>query len=112
MPGISVSITEGTGSPVTDTTATSTASKPSGLHQERQLAKFNGVKPNFELHPKESGWRWKRDHHKLAGELWFLLKKYHHLLAWSLCITGLTQKTGVVFKITNDFKELMDFKHF
>jgi len=27
-------------------------------------------------------------------------------------ISGLTQKTGVVFKITNDFKELMDLRHF
>jgi hypothetical protein len=26
--------------------------------------------------------------------------------------SGLTQKTGVVFKITNDFKELMDLRHF
>jgi hypothetical protein len=30
-----------------------------------------------------------------------------HLIA-----AGLTQKTGVVFKITNDFKELMDLRHF
>jgi hypothetical protein len=27
-------------------------------------------------------------------------------------LTGLTQKTEVVFKITNDFKELMDLRHF
>ena len=26
--------------------------------------------------------------------------------------SGLTQKTRVVFKITNDFKELMDWRHF
>jgi len=29
-----------------------------------------------------------------------------------LSISGLTQKTGVVFKITNDFKELMDLRYF
>jgi hypothetical protein len=29
---------------------------------------------------RSAEWRWRCDHHELAKELWFLLKKYHHLL--------------------------------
>ena len=67
-----------TSSPVTGT-ATSTASSLPG-YTKRRLAKFNGVQQNFELHLKESEWRWRRGHYELAGELWFLLRKYQHLL--------------------------------
>jgi len=42
----------------------------------------------------------------------FNLNYYLHDLKEGLNSTGLTQKTGVVFKITNDFKELMDLRHF
>jgi len=38
------------------------------------LAKFNGVKVNFELHLKECEWRWKKEAETLAKELWKCLK--------------------------------------
>jgi len=41
---------------------------------KRRLAKFNGVKVNFELHLKECEWRWKKDTDTLANGLWKLLK--------------------------------------
>jgi transposase len=34
---------------------------------KRRLAKFNGVSVNFELHLKESEWRWKKYHDELAA---------------------------------------------
>jgi len=40
---------------------------------KRRLAKFNGVKANFELHLKECEWRWKKDPETLAKELWKIL---------------------------------------
>jgi len=43
---------------------------------KRRLAKFNGVKTNFDLHLKESEWRWKRKQDVLENELWKLLHKY------------------------------------
>lgn len=43
---------------------------------KRRLAKFNGVKVNFELHLKESEWRYGRDLLTLENELGNLLKKY------------------------------------
>ena len=49
------------------------------LHK-RRLAKFNGVQQHLNSISRSTEWRWRRDHHELAKELWFLLKKYHHLL--------------------------------
>lgn len=43
---------------------------------KRRLAKFNGVKKNFELHLKECEWRYDQDHGTLEKELWNILK-YH-----------------------------------
>ena len=43
-------------------------------YTKRRIAKFNGVRENFELHLKECEWRWNRDHLDLAKELWGLLK--------------------------------------
>jgi len=42
---------------------------------KRRLAKFNGVKVNFELHLKECEWRWKKDADTLTTELWKILKE-------------------------------------
>jgi len=42
---------------------------------KRRLAKFNGVKVNFELHLKECEWRWKKDADTLSKELWKILGK-------------------------------------
>ena len=42
---------------------------------KRRLSKFNGVTKNFELHLKESEWRWKRDTDELSKELWKLISK-------------------------------------
>ncbi len=42
---------------------------------KRRLAKFNGVKVNFELHLKECEWRWKKDAATLSKELWKILRK-------------------------------------
>ncbi len=36
---------------------------------KRRLRKFNGIKVNFEIHLKESEWRWKRDSEVLYNEL-------------------------------------------
>ena len=50
---------------------------------KRRLAKFNGVKKNFELHLKECEWRWGRTPDQLEKELWSLVKlhqKYQNLL--------------------------------
>lgn len=62
-------------------------SKGSGIHingienfwsfTKRRLAKFNGVKKHFELHLKESEWRYDRDSDTLEKELWLILKSYH-----------------------------------
>ena len=41
---------------------------------KRRLAKFNGVKVNFELHLKECEWRWKKEPETLSIELWEMLK--------------------------------------
>ena len=43
---------------------------------KRRLAKFNGVSVNFELHLKESEWRWKKQPDELASELWQLSDIY------------------------------------
>jgi transposase len=43
---------------------------------KRRLAKFNGSKVYFELHLKESEWRWKRNELDLEKELWDILKQY------------------------------------
>jgi len=43
---------------------------------KRRLARFNGVKKNFELHLKECEWRWKRDELYLQEDLGRILKKY------------------------------------
>ncbi len=42
---------------------------------KRRLAKFNGVKVNFELHLKECEWRWKKSKTQLEKELFKMLKK-------------------------------------
>ena len=36
---------------------------------KRRLAKFNGVRRNFELHLKECEWRWGKDTDTMTGEL-------------------------------------------
>ena len=43
---------------------------------KRRLAKFNGVKKNFELHLKDSEWRYDQDYDKLKTELWEIYKWY------------------------------------
>lgn len=43
---------------------------------KRRLAKFNGVKKNFELHLKECEWRYGRTPAMLEQELWHLYKRY------------------------------------
>lgn len=61
-------------------------SKGSGIHingienfwsfTKRRFAKFNGVKKNFELHLKESEWRYGKSHTTLKKELWNIIKEY------------------------------------
>jgi len=43
---------------------------------KRRLAKFNGVKKNFELHLKESEWRYGKKSDILEKDLWSILKVY------------------------------------
>jgi transposase len=43
---------------------------------KRRLAKFNGVKRNFELHLKECEWRWKKSPAMLRNELTKILRRY------------------------------------
>ena len=43
---------------------------------KRRLAKFNGVKVNFNLHLKDSEWRWGRNSKELEKELFPLYTKY------------------------------------
>ena len=47
---------------------------------KRRLAKFNGVRVNFELHLKECEWRYKKRPGQLYQELIVLLKRYRLLL--------------------------------
>ena len=42
-------------------------------YTKRRLAKFNGTRTNFELHLKESEWRWKKDQATMERELWKLI---------------------------------------
>ena len=61
-------------------------SKGSGIHingienfwsfTKRRLAKFNGVKKNFDLHLKESEWRYGRSYDILKTDLWRIYKSY------------------------------------
>ena len=44
---------------------------------KRRLAKFNGVKRYFDLHLKESEWRYARESQELETELWRILKWYY-----------------------------------
>ena len=44
---------------------------------KRRLAKFNGVKKNFDLHLKESEWRYGKEPAILEKELWLILKFYY-----------------------------------
>lgn len=44
---------------------------------KRRLAKFNGVSVNFDLHLKESEWRWKKQADELAIELWQLVRNFN-----------------------------------
>ena len=43
---------------------------------KRRLAKFNGVKKNFELHLKECEWRWDQSPDARVRGLWSIAKKY------------------------------------
>jgi len=43
---------------------------------KRRLAKFNGVRKNFDLHLKECEWRYGRSYQKLEKELWNIIKNY------------------------------------
>ncbi len=43
---------------------------------KRRLAKFNGVKPYFEFHLKESEWRYGKESAMLKKELWQIYKQY------------------------------------
>ena len=43
---------------------------------KQRLAKFNGVSVNFELHLKESEWRWKKQPDALANELGQIIRYY------------------------------------
>ena len=62
-------------------------SRGSGIHingienfwsfTKRRLAKFNGVKKNFNLHLKESEWRYGRSYGILKTDLWRIYKLYH-----------------------------------
>lgn len=45
---------------------------------KRRLSKFNGVKKNFELHLKESEWRYGGEPKLLEVELWNILKRLNH----------------------------------
>lgn len=47
---------------------------------KRRLAKFNGVKVNFELHLKECEWRYKKKPKQRYQELIVLLKRYRFLI--------------------------------
>ena len=47
---------------------------------KRRLSKFNGVKKNFELHLKESEWRYAREPDILETELWNIIKRGRHLV--------------------------------
>lgn len=44
---------------------------------KRRLAKFNGVSRHFDLHLKESEWRYTREPDELINELWRILKWCH-----------------------------------
>jgi transposase-like protein len=44
---------------------------------KRRLAKFNGVKKNFDLHLKDCEWRYSRDTEDLEKDLWRILKWYY-----------------------------------
>ena len=43
---------------------------------KRRLAKFNGAKVNFNLHLKESEWRWNKNHDTMVSDLTKLYKNY------------------------------------
>jgi len=43
---------------------------------KRRLAKFNGVKVNFEYHLKECEWRYNKTERQLFKELILLLKRF------------------------------------
>ena len=53
---------------------TSTGSKPSSSFTKRRLAKFNGVKINFELHLKECEWRYNKSSSLLIQNLLNLIE--------------------------------------
>jgi len=44
---------------------------------KRRLAKFNGVRKNFELHLKECEWRYDKEYSMLEKELWKIIKHYY-----------------------------------
>jgi transposase-like protein len=43
---------------------------------KRRLSRFNGIKKYFDLHLKESEWRWKKNQGEMEKELWRMLLKY------------------------------------
>lgn len=43
---------------------------------KRRLAKFNGVKKNFDLHLKECEWRYGKTAYELEKGLWNIIKRY------------------------------------
>jgi transposase len=47
---------------------------------KRRLAKFNGVKKNFDLHLKECEWRWAKKTNDLCHQLSIITKNNRHLL--------------------------------
>ena len=51
---------------------------------KRRLAKFNGVKQNFELHLKECEWRYNRALPQLLASLKLLVAKNKKLMVYSL----------------------------
>jgi len=47
---------------------------------KRRLAKFNGVKKNFDLHLKECEWRYNKNHYTLIAELGKMIKNFNTLM--------------------------------
>jgi transposase len=61
------------GSPFTDGPVHVNGIESFWSYTKRRLARFNGVKANFELHLKECEWRWGKDPNTILAELRILL---------------------------------------
>jgi transposase-like protein len=61
------------GSPFTDGQVHVNGIESFWSYTKRRLARFNGVKTNFELHLKECEWRWGKDPDRILAELRKLL---------------------------------------